>query len=165
MDLYATHIKVLETIFKNRDIDNIVEFGMGNFSTQLFIDKGEYVTSIEMQQLEWFNIINNKFKDCRNWTGVKLIGPMEFLNYKYPDRIELGFVDGHGSSRPECINFLMNKKCPIIVAHDTEEPGYGWNRVLQNIGYKKFEYQIETPWTTCWTNDDNLFEILNRDLK
>ncbi len=116
-----------------------------------------------MQSENWFNEVVNKFKQNKNWEYHCSIGSKTFLTLSYPDKIDFSFVDGHGDSRPECINFMMDKGCPIIVAHDTEEGSYGWNRVRTNNGYKKIDYKKHKNWTTLWTNNDELFNHLNNE--
>jgi len=160
MDVYSTHLKYLELIIDFcPDIENVVEFGMGYYSTKLFVDRVKKVTSIEMQTKEWFNKIESEFKDHAKWTPVALIGPFEFLGHKYPEKIDLVFVDGHGDSRPECINFMVEKRCRVIVAHDTEEQSYRWDKVAQN-DYMKLTFKDFENWTTCWTLNPLLYEHL-----
>lgn len=160
IDLYSTHLEYFKTIFNFKGkLNSIVEFGCGNYSTKFFTENSENTISIEMQSEEWYNKINNDFKNCDNLQLVKLIGPYDFLNFKFPEFIDLSFVDGHGSSRPECINLMMHLNCPIIVAHDTEEPGYQWYKVEDN-NYKKITFNKYTNWTTIWSTDNNLLDYL-----
>ena len=166
IDLYSTHLEYLSDVFEFKGkINNIVEFGTGNYSTKLLIDNGINVISIEMQSENWYDIINKKFNECVNWKGLKLIGPYEFISAEYPDKIDMVFVDGHGDSRPDCINFMMQKKCPIIIAHDTEEEGYKWHRVSNNENYKKIQFTKYENWTTIWTTDEELYNFLNKKHK
>ena len=53
---------------------------------------------------------------------------------------------------------MMDLKCPIILSHDTEEPGYNWHRVNTDNEYKKIDFKKYKNWTTLWTNDNSLFE-------
>lgn len=164
MDLYSTHLEHLDKIitFIGKP-KNSVEFGTGNYSTDFLIKNSEQLMSIEMQSEKWFNEIVNKFKGNNNWEYFCSIGPKKFLELKYPNNVDFSFVDGHGDSRPECINFMMSKNCPVIVAHDTEELGYGWNRVETNNGYKKIDFKKHKNWTTLWTNNIQLFDYLTNE--
>lgn len=164
IDLYSTHIEYLNEIFKvKNNIETTVEYGTGNYSTGLLIDNSELCISIEMQSEDWYNKIVDKFSDKKNWIHYLKLGPMEWTNLQFPNKIDLGFVDGHGGSRPECINFLMSKNCPIIVSHDTEEPGYGWNRVNENNQYKKIIFTKYKNWTTLWTTDDEVYQHFSQN--
>lgn len=158
-DLYSTHIALLTRIFENTGkLNNIIEFGMGNYSTELLLSNCNHLISIEMQLEEWFNNMTNKFNN-KAWEPVLLLGSREFYNAELPSGIDLAFIDGHGDTRPECINYMVEKKCPIIVAHDTEEQGYGWDRVTA-IDYKTIIFKEYTNWTTVWTTDINLYKAL-----
>lgn len=157
IDLYSTHLELLNKIFEIKgNFNNIVEFGMGNYSTPTLIDNSKNCISIEMQSEEWFNLVNLKFKDLKSWSGIKSIGPFGFYNLEYPEKIDLVFVDGHGDSRPECINFMIDKGCDIIVAHDTEQPTYGWDRIKVDNKYKRFDFKKHKSWTSLWTTDEEL---------
>jgi len=167
IDAYSTHLEYLQGIFNSKGrLKNVVEFGMGNYSTGLLIKNADNVISIEMQSDEWYEKMVENFRDEKSWTHHKLIGPFEFTKIKYPDRIDLSFVDGHGDSRPECINYLMDKNCPIIVSHDTEEPGYRWGKVNNNISYKRIDFKKHTNWTSLWTTDDDLYNyFISKNIK
>jgi hypothetical protein len=159
LDLYSTHMEYLLEIFKKKGkLKNVVEFGTGNYSTKILIENSENALSIEMQSEDWYEKIVTNFKNNKNWTHELKLGPMSWVDVKFPDFIDLGFVDGHGESRPECINFLMQQKCPVIVTHDTEEPGYGWERVESNDLYNKLTFKKYTNWTTIWSLD---IELIN----
>lgn len=161
IDLYSTHLEYLSYIFDVKGkLKNIVEFGMGNFSTKLLIQNGENVTSIEMQSEDWYENMKKKFSQNENWKHYKSIGPFTYTSISFPDHIDMAFVDGHGDSRPECINFMMERGCPIIISHDTEEPGYRWNLVKNNQNYKKIQFTKYVNWTTVWTTDDVVYNYL-----
>ena len=163
IDLYSTHLKYLNDIFNIKGkLKNIVEFGTGYYSTELLINNGLDVMSIEMQSEEWYNSVKNKFSYYKNWKCYNLIGAFEFNNIEYPENIDMSFVDGHGDSRPECINMMMEKNCPIIVAHDTEEPGYRWDKVKNDLGYDKLDFKEYVNWTTLWTKDKYLLDQLKK---
>lgn len=162
VDLYSTHLEYINSVFEFKgSLKNIVEFGMGNYSTELLINNGDNVISIEMQSDEWYDKMVDNFSDKKNWTSYKLIGPYTFKEINYPEFVDMSFVDGHGGSRPDCINFMMDMGCPIIFSHDTEEPGYQWYRVKDNTNYKKIEFKKYSNWTTVWTTDIKLFDFLS----
>jgi hypothetical protein len=57
----------------------------------------------------------------------------------------------------------MGKGVPYIVSHDTEEKGYGWERVLNNREYHKLTMRDFNNWTTLWTTDTQVFGKLKSD--
>lgn len=163
MDLYSTHLEFLDKILSFIDKPEVaIEFGMGNYSTELLIKKTINLISIEMQSENWFNEMVLKFSSNKNWKPLYSFGPNNFLDIEYPNSINFSFIDGHGDSRPDCINFMMQKNCPIIVAHDTEESGYGWDRVLTN-DYKKIDFKKFKNWSTLWTTNVNLYNFLKNE--
>ena len=163
INLYGTHIEYLQRVFEfTGKLDTVIEYGMGDYSTEVIIENAANAISIEMQSDEWYQKMVNKFGNKINWSHYYLYGPMEFLNIEYPSKIDFAFVDGHGDSRPECINYMMKNRCPIIVSHDTEEPGYGWDRVVKN-DYKRIDFKKYTNWTSLWTNNDSLYNTLSND--
>ena len=62
-DLYSTHLPFLEKIFSLIEKPNLViEFGMGNYSTNFCIQNSNKVESIEMQSKEWYDNMYEKVK-------------------------------------------------------------------------------------------------------
>jgi hypothetical protein len=162
IDNYSTHLPLLEKIFSVMDKPKtVLEFGMGNFSTQFFIEKSENTISIEMQSEEWYNDMFKKFSSNSNWSPHLYLGPETFMGFKFTS-VDLCFVDGHGETRPECVNHMMNLNCPIIIAHDTETSSYGWDRVNENH-YKRYDYKKLDVWTTVWTTNENLLKELDNE--
>lgn len=161
----STHMEYLKEIFKiEGKIDTILEFGMGDYSTGLLIENASSVISIEMQNKEWFDKIYNTFSNKPNWQGKLALGPYAYKNISLPKKIDLAFVDGHGDSRPDCINDMMDLNCEIIVAHDTQQPLYKWTRIKNNTNYKQKTFKKHSVWTTLWTTNISLYEnIKNKD--
>ena len=161
MNPYSTHIHYIKKIYSIIEKPRfVVEFGCGDFSTGFLIKNSKNGVSIEMQSLEWYNRIKSQFKDCENWQFLEAIGPWNFLDFEFPEKIDLAFVDGHGDSRPECVNLMMDKQCPVIISHDTEEPYYRWELVNVNKGYERIDSKIYTPHTTLWTTNKELIKKL-----
>ena len=105
----STHREYLEEIFKIKGkLNTIIEFGMGDFSSGLLIENGKNVVSIEMQNQSWYDKISNKFSKTDNWKGILSLGPHTYRTLELPKIVDLAFVDGHGSSRFDCINDMMD---------------------------------------------------------
>lgn len=164
VDSYSTHREYLAEVFKIKgEIATVLEFGTGNYSTGLMIENSEKCISIEMQSAVWYEKMVGRFSGSKNWERHLSIGPMKWMGIDLPDTIDLGFVDGHGESRPECINYLMAKGCPIIICHDTEEPGYGWDRVKHDKAYRQIVFKKHDNWTTLWTTDVTVHDHFVRE--
>jgi prepilin-type processing-associated H-X9-DG protein len=164
-DPYGTHLDLLRAIFKfTGKQKNVVEFGMGNFSTELLLENSTNLISIEMQSEDWYEKMFEKFKNKPNWRSLKLIGPLQFMSCDFKNT-NLAFVDGHGESRPECVNLMFNNNVPVVIAHDTEMGSYGWSRVKELPDYKKFIFKKHENWTTVWTTNIALCEHLEQCLQ
>lgn len=145
MDPTATHLPILAELFASHQIKTVLEFGCGLFSTNAFISNGCKVTSIEMQNQSWYARVKEEIP------GVDLrlaLGPDEWHKEPLEARYDLIFVDGHGDSRPECLEWAKDHT-DLIVAHDTEHPYYGWDRADMS-GFRKTVHDGLTPWTTVW---------------
>jgi hypothetical protein len=159
MDVYSTHIPVLEQTLDYLNPVTVVEFGPGNYSTALFADACQNVLTIEMQSNEWYESIVNRYKGRDSVSIVKSLSPIDFVYLDYPENIDMVFVDGHGSSRPAVINFFADRAATII-AHDTEQPTYGWDKVRLPTAYHCYTCKKFSTFTTVYTKDRGLIEHL-----
>jgi prepilin-type processing-associated H-X9-DG protein len=164
VDLFSTHLKCLTQIFEIKGkVNNVIEFGMGYYSTDLLLQNSINLISIEMQSNDCFNTITTKFNETTNWTPILKLGASEYTTVDFPKKIDLAFVDGHVETRPECVNLMGKMGCPIIIAHDTEALDvYGWNRVNLGDKYKSIIYDEYVNWTTLWTTDMDLYNKLKK---
>ncbi len=163
--MYDSHLSLLKNVFDEIGPQKLIlEFGMGLYSTYYLLDHCEKLISIEMQEKNWFDEINNVLQHNEKWTGIESLGPLTFLELNLPDHIDLCFVDGHGDSRPECINNAFLKKVPIVIAHDTEWPHYGWDRVKKN-NYLEIIDKRCPVWTTMWTTNQKLHDKIKEKVE
>lgn len=165
MDPYSTHLPLLREIFKyKQDIKTVIEFGMGHWSTKFLLSEAqEKVSSIEMQKEHWYNNLVNELGNNPKWKSALHLGPSDFLNFPFEERYDFAFVDGHGDSRPEAINFISNR-CDTIATHDTETDYYGWERVNLGPDFHSFEDMRYHPRSKVWSKDLGLIEHLRRTL-
>jgi len=164
-DPYSTHLELLQFIFdyigKQK---NVVEFGMGNFSTKLLLNNSENLVSIEMQSEDWFNKMVEKFSSNKNWKPLKLLGPNLYTSCFF-NNTDFAFIDGHGETRPECVNLMFKNKVPVIIAHDTEAGCYGWTRVSEPFEYDSFVFKKHENWSTVWSTNEDLINHLKKCLR
>jgi len=149
---YATHVPILEHILNNFDVENTLEFGMGDFSTKLLLEKCEKVFSIEMQDRSWYEHVKNEFKN-EKFFPYSFVHPFSGIDFAetLTNRFDLIFVDGHGKSRWQQINFAF-KKTNLIVAHDTEAKIYKWYNVALPEHWQWMDITDYSPWTAVITN-------------
>jgi len=163
MEAYGTHRPILEKLIEGAAIKTVLEFGTGNFSTDFFIDKVEHLTSIEQQRHNYFQQYEKKFGDRKDFDLKCMMGPglgADWLR-DYDGQFDLIFVDGDAVGRPLAINQAFNKTS-IIVAHDTESGIYDWESVEVPEGWQVIEFKEKVPWTTVWTNNSEVVELLNK---
>jgi len=130
----------------------VLEFGCGEYSTGFFVGQGASVTSVEMQDEGWAEKVKGMYPDVNM---VVCLGKDSWQELAYEERYDLIFVDGHGGSRPECVNWAKDHT-DIIVAHDTQEPWYGWERV--DLNPEEWEIWMNVtvePWTTVFVRRES----------
>jgi hypothetical protein len=162
MDDYATHLPILECIANNIVCDNVFEFGMGNYSTKLFAQKFNSVTSIEMQEHNWYLIMQEQNLpsnvDLRSAVGqTPAIDILNSMN----TRFSMIFVDGHGDNRWQCINESF-AKTDIIVTHDTETPGYNWHLIEKPENFTWIDIKQYNPWTSVLTCNNDVISFVTQ---
>jgi len=158
MNPYETHLPVLDFIFNNIKINNVLEFGLGFGSTPYLNAKCSNLISVE-HCVEWGEkFINLKYSNHEvviyPEDNVEDILNRDNINY------DLIFVDGSLHSRWRCINKSFNRTS-IIVTHDTEMPDYKWGLIKLAEGYFRYDYIKLTPYTTIFTNNPYLLSIIN----
>lgn len=163
MDNYATHLPILECIVNNIVCNNVFEFGMGNYSTKLFAQKFNSVTSVEMQEHNWYlmmqeeNLPSNV--DLRSALGeTPAIDILNSMN----TRFSMIFVDGHNGNRWQCINESF-AKTDIIVTHDTETPGYNWHLIEKPENFTWIDIKQYNPWTSVLTCNNDVISFVTQD--
>jgi hypothetical protein len=158
---YETHRFVLEKLIEQFQVKNVLEFGMGVFSTPIFLKGCDKVLSIEMQEEEWFNKVVNMYKDENKFQALLKLGPMEACNYAkvLSETFDLVFVDGHGDSRVQQAESVMGKT-NIIVLHDTEAKVYHWERMVIPEGWTWLDVTELNPWTSVLTNKEEVVKLI-----
>lgn len=166
---YGSHIPALKFIFSHIEVDHAVEMGMGNFSTPFLLSHvGRTLISIEMQERSWFQKTVQRFardyKDVR-WMPLLILEQTAYEALGLTDTAfhGIGFAmsDGHGSSRPQAVNYFMQAGVKTIVGHDTESTWYRWHEVeAEKYGYFAYQFKGIAPYTTVWTKHQELINAL-----
>ncbi len=149
---YGTHLPILDKVVPENSC--AVEFGMGHYSTPFFLKRCRTLISIEMQSSEWYRKCLDEYRllaeeNGVTWTTEELIGPWQFLKYRFSKSPDVAFIDGHGKSRWGCVNLMMTLRVPIIVAHDVDGIRYRWDLVNPE-GYTQEIFSDKKPWTAVW---------------
>lgn len=159
MSYHDWQIPVSEVIEREK-VKRVIEFGLGA-GTKLFIDKCEYVVSVEFGKSdEWVKKCMDDFKDSRNWIVKMHVCEDKFSPQikkyiqeivKGSDPFELAFVDPGVHFRPEIVNTLFGI-VPHILAHDTNvgEEDYHWSRIKKPENYTEERLSGSSQGVTYW---------------
>jgi hypothetical protein len=140
--------RAFEDYFKDKDVSNVAEFGLGT-GTECLVKVFDSVYSVEITPYDdnWFKTIENKKYD--NWKGVYRKTKdeydediQEFVLQQIPKgKFDFVFVDPGVHFRPEIIN-LMFGRTKYIGAHDTSvgHNDYHWDRIANRNDYKRINY-------------------------
>lgn len=130
---YATHMPILTQLAQQVKPRRIAEFGMGHFSTSVFLDRSifpslELLTSFE-DDPEWFSIMAQKHSPDSRLEANLVSPPMwkAALRLRASD-YDLIFVDDSKSARERSRTLLALRlskgvtRRPVVVVHDVDLP-------------------------------------------
>lgn len=158
MNPYSTHMPILESFVDSFKPRTIFEFGCGQYSTPLFIEKvSDSVLSIEMQNIGWFMDIHDKYQSNK-FSLYCMLGSTAACEYMTMQKriFDMIFVDGH-ADRWLQVNCSFDKSSTII-AHDTNQNEYKWNQIKLPEGWKWMDIIENDPWTSVITNNTAVLE-------
>ena len=153
----TTQLPILEFITDNIECKSVFEFGMSHFSTKLLSNKFEHVISVEMQDQNWFDEMNNK-NDLPSNVDLKCaLGKTPAIDIlkSIDGKQSCVIVDGHEDNRWECINESF-EKTDVIIAHDTEMHSYKWELVKKPKDFIWIDVKQYNPWTSVLTSNKDL---------
>ncbi|HLY41332.1 MAG TPA: hypothetical protein VKR52_08960 [Terracidiphilus sp.] len=113
----------------------VAEFGMGYFSTSVFLDRTlfpslEHLTSFE-DDPEWFSVVTQKHAQDPRFEANLVSTPMWKISIKLrASDYDLVFIDDSKQSRDRLKTILALRlargitKGPVVVVHDVEQPRY-----------------------------------------
>lgn len=169
MDQFASHLILNKKIIDfYGQLTEIMEIGGGTYSTEFFLKHAKHVITVEQgcgvppeQNEKFLAFLKSKYNNNPNWTLIHQ--PFEWNPEVLPMSADYIFVDGRGEARVNIILHMLKNNKPIIGAHDTEQPAYGWNRIKCPPNYKIIQMRNDEAWTTIWTSDMLLAEYLLQD--
>ena len=166
IDAYATHLSVLKELFTAFTFDSVFEFGSGKYSTVFFSKNAKAVTSIEMQSDEWFSIVKTYLIDNKisNVDYVLLVDEDGMKSNTLLKESDFVFVDGAAFARVNNIQAAY-KKTGVICVHDVQEPGYKWEKLIVEDGWKIFKFVDEPTHTAVLTNRYDVIEYITTKCK
>jgi len=146
-------------VFATFEIKKVLEFGLGNFSTPIFVNHAEVVFSVEQESKEWYEKIKTQINSA-NWHPVFQPDPQvvfeqfDLNNQKF----DLVFSDGAAETRCLVANLAMKRNITMVILHDTEKVWYyRWNLLSIPPNYSRFNFRYRkgaNKVTTILTNNN-----------
>lgn len=165
----SSHMPIQMELINNFTIKNVLEFGVGFYSTKLFLDKCEKVISIEGDSDFWFQKMKTHYSSYTNFEDKYLTSLEEVTKFvkELKIKIDLIFVDGD-IFRAEETN-LSFELSDIIVVHDSQysffQSKHKKPEDFYQIYFKEFpvyyehqEGHSDNPWTTLFTKNKKVYE-------
>ena len=147
MNGYETHIPILTALFEATEINTVIEFGMGDYSTPFFLRRVQRLVSVEQQDKEWYRRTAEryaaepggcKWAHCYRPVGTDMGLPL----IQQCENDVLGFVDGHHAFRVAAVNAMLEHGLKTVVIHDTGLVDYYKLReLLLPYGYNHYTYR------------------------
>lgn len=160
MKTIESHLPILEKVFRIKQINTVLEFGMGMGSTVFFLNKCKDLTSIEMKNEPWHKKMSDWYtinKTSCKFNPILALGPDTYKNLTYEPWYDLIFVDGHGLTRWNVINDMFSRT-DLMMAHDTQQPTYQWSRVKLPPGWIWKDIKKFDVWTSIITKDRTILD-------
>lgn len=157
---YQTHEPVLRFLLENCEIKTVLEFGMGNSSTPLFLDNNVNLTSVETND-NWFFKIKESHKINRPILCERGKCHKHLEDDSWYDLI---FVDGMAEERIPCCNASMGK-CDYLVIHDSDDQlTYNWHQMKIPDDFLLLTYKELSPWTSIIVHKTIAEQLINRNI-
>ena len=142
-DNYSSHLRVFEKILASFPVNDVLEFGMGKYSTPFFAERCKAVVSIEQESKEWYDKTVAEVK-APNWEPIFEVNPATVFEHfdKQLRRFDLVFSDGVPQTRCLIANLAMRRAVPFVVLHDAEKIWYyRWNLLDIPNNYYRFNFR------------------------
>jgi len=166
-DVYSTHLPILEAIKEwHGEFKNVLEFGMGMYSTPYLVNNCKILKSIETDSKEWFKRIKDLIK-ADNWEPLVKIGPrseMDFYQSIKEIYWDLILVDGAAECRSSSAQISQDISS-VVVCHDSDEPSDRYQDVLLKDGWIWLDIKDYVKWTGVITGNIELINVLKNKFK
>jgi len=165
---WSTHQPFIRAIMELYKPKYVLELGIGNYSTPVFLEYSTILKSIENDS-DWINEIKSKYPEIdvtHHDAGVSQSEPLRRVSQpilnnirRYYDSLEvpeispkLLFVDQFSACRTISINALANK-FDFVIFHDTHARDYRYDKITVK-GFKRFELVTDKNSTGILIKDE-----------
>lgn len=167
MDAYATHIPLIARCFLQTD-GPVLELGCGEYSTlllhELCQNTGRPLVTIDCDK-DWMDrftdlslegMFTHEFICVGMTEEFKKTGQAQIQDHKVwaeCKRIDqnpwgLVFIDHRPGERRKDDILRLKDRAQVIVVHDSQEPGYGYEPIFAKFTHR-FDYKRFEHWTTA----------------
>lgn len=168
--LYGTHLEVLKDILETMNPtgqDVVLEVGGGHFSTPLLIASGARVVTLEQGQHvpmavnnAWRKSLDEAYGKFANWSLRYCPGAVAWRKVGLPGRIVFCFVDGNSDCRKAVVENMLDRRVPVIAAHDSECLNRRYASISRREGYQVFDFRGHEVWTRVWSRDPGVVRMM-----
>lgn len=148
----GTCLPVLEAAIAVYQINTVLEFGCGIWSTGCFVRNCKQVVSIENIET-WVEFVKREYGHKNNLNIIHYTKPMNEYFSENTNNYDLIFIDG--DNRKECLESAFNRSA-IIVCHDMHTNEFGWDKVSVPDNYDLMLYTGCEPYITGIFGHKNL---------
>ena len=138
---FGSHLWVLKTVLDRLAPQRVVEFGMGMYSTLLFIEYPVHLISIEMERHDWFYHVTEKVlatpRAAPVFQPVFAQNPLAYSLFAGLPRPDLVFVDGD-LTRAEQAMAALERGVETIVMHDFTPDSFNYRTLMVPPGYIQY---------------------------
>jgi len=150
-DTWGSHLYVFRELFEwTGDLESIVEFGSGEFSTPFLAEHCRELISVETSRRYY-----NRARELYPGVTVRFV-PAQFMhefNVIAP-WTDLVFVDSDRRFRKILVEWALEQRVPYVVLHDADKPRlYGYDRVRVPSGYLARVCRVVPKTTVLLTTD------------
>ncbi len=149
---FGTHIRLLKLTRGLVGGQHCVEFGPGPYSTPLLLENFAAVTSVE-EDATWADEVRMRVGSASNLNLIVAPDPQTHVAVlRNLGQCDLLFVDGSRAARVDLVVAGLDI-AHAVVAHDTNKPNYGWERLETLPAEVRFDDSGVQPWTSVFSRD------------
>ena len=153
-EAYASHLPILRELGSGHGIERVIEFGVGPFSTPVFLDSNIYTELTHLLSFEndpiWAMWAHNHHGDDKRFSLIEADEYSQFQITPY-SHYDMAFVDSYTYGMRMVSIAKIRLRCRLIVLHDAEQACY--SKVLKSFKHLRLHKPTDgTPWTAIMSN-------------
>jgi hypothetical protein len=142
-DNYRSYLLIFEKLLGSFEVNDVLEFGMGEYSTPFLAQRCRRIVSVEQESRQRYDRTVAAIQSP-NWEPFFECNPAAVFEHfdRQKRQFDLVFSDGVPQTRCLIANLAMRKHVPFVVLHDAEKVWhYRWNLLDIPETYYRFNYR------------------------